>query len=95
MAELGAHINAVGATYPNWRELDDEILRRARLPSNRWKQRARIGRRHAAGNIFAGSASLAGTKAGRQSQDEITFTNRSGSRRMRRRRVWFIAEAAE
>src|SRR5437773_10966453 len=25
----GAHINAVGATRPNWRELDDEVLRRA------------------------------------------------------------------
>ena len=27
----GTHINAVGATRPNWRELDDEVLRRARL----------------------------------------------------------------
>ena len=25
----GAHINAVGATRPNWRELDDEVLRRS------------------------------------------------------------------
>src|SRR5437773_8472246 len=25
----GAHINAVGATRPNWRELDDEVSRRA------------------------------------------------------------------
>src|SRR6184192_2833481 len=27
----GAHINAVGATRPNWRELDDEILQRATI----------------------------------------------------------------
>jgi ornithine cyclodeaminase/alanine dehydrogenase-like protein (mu-crystallin family) len=27
----GAHINAVGATRPNWRELDDEVLRRATI----------------------------------------------------------------
>ena len=27
----GAHINAVGATRPNWRELDDELLRLARI----------------------------------------------------------------
>ena len=27
----GAHINAVGATRPNWRELDDAVLRRARI----------------------------------------------------------------
>ena len=27
----GAHVNAVGAPRPDWRELDDELLRRARL----------------------------------------------------------------
>src|SRR5260370_40064578 len=27
----GAHINAVGATRPNWRELDDEVLQRATI----------------------------------------------------------------
>jgi ornithine cyclodeaminase/alanine dehydrogenase-like protein (mu-crystallin family) len=27
----GTHINAVGATRPDWRELDDEVLRRARI----------------------------------------------------------------
>ena len=27
----GAHINAVGATRPNWRELDNEVLRRATI----------------------------------------------------------------
>jgi ornithine cyclodeaminase/alanine dehydrogenase-like protein (mu-crystallin family) len=27
----GAHINAVGATRPDWRELDDEVLRKARI----------------------------------------------------------------
>lgn len=29
--EPGAHINAVGATRPDWRELDDGVLRRARI----------------------------------------------------------------
>src|SRR5881398_2599743 len=28
---LGVHINAVGATRPNWRELDDDTLRKARI----------------------------------------------------------------
>src|SRR5947208_195592 len=27
----GAHINAVGATRPNWRELDDDVLRRSTI----------------------------------------------------------------
>ena len=27
----GAHVNAVGATRPNWRELDDVLLRKARI----------------------------------------------------------------
>jgi alanine dehydrogenase len=27
----GAHVNAIGAPRPDWRELDDEVLRRARI----------------------------------------------------------------
>jgi ornithine cyclodeaminase/alanine dehydrogenase-like protein (mu-crystallin family) len=27
----GTHVNAIGATRPDWRELDDEVLARARL----------------------------------------------------------------
>ena len=35
----GMHINAVGATRPNWRELDDEALRKARIYVDSQKQR--------------------------------------------------------
>jgi ornithine cyclodeaminase/alanine dehydrogenase-like protein (mu-crystallin family) len=72
---LGAHINAVGATRPNWRELDDEVLRRARLyVESREAASKESGDIIAAGNIFAELGEvLAGTKAGRQSEDEITL----------------------
>jgi ornithine cyclodeaminase/alanine dehydrogenase-like protein (mu-crystallin family) len=71
----GTHINAVGATRPNWRELDDEVLRRARLyVESREAAGKESGDVIAAGNIFAELGEvLAGTKVGRQSEDEITL----------------------
>ena len=71
----GAHINAVGATRPNWRELDDEVLRQARIyVESREAAMKESGDVIAAGKIFAEIGEvLAGSKAGRQSGEEITL----------------------
>jgi alanine dehydrogenase len=71
----GAHINAVGAPRPDWRELDDQVLRRARLyVDSREAAEKESGDARAAGEIFAelGEA-VAGTRPARQSADEITL----------------------
>jgi ornithine cyclodeaminase/alanine dehydrogenase-like protein (mu-crystallin family) len=71
----GVHINAVGATRPNWRELDDEVLRRARLyVESREAAMKESGDVIAAGQIFAeiGEA-VAGSKNGRETDEEITL----------------------
>jgi alanine dehydrogenase len=71
----GTHINAVGATRPNWRELDDEALRRARIYVElRGAAMKESGDVIAAGDIFAEIGEVvAGTKPGRQSKEEITL----------------------
>ena len=71
----GAHINAVGATRPDWRELDDELLRRSRIfVETREAAMKESGDVIAAGNIFAEIGEVvAGTKSGRQSNEEITL----------------------
>jgi ornithine cyclodeaminase/alanine dehydrogenase-like protein (mu-crystallin family) len=71
----GAHINAVGATRPDWRELDDAILRRARIyVEAREAAMKESGDIIAAGNIFAEIGEVvAGTKSGRKSEEEITL----------------------
>jgi alanine dehydrogenase len=71
----GAHINAVGATRPNWRELDDETLRRARLYVEfREAAMKESGDVMAAGEIFAEIGEvMAHTKTGRESEEEITL----------------------
>jgi alanine dehydrogenase len=71
----GAHINAVGATRPNWRELDDELLRRARIfVEAREAAMKESGDVIAAGNIFAEIGEVvAGTKSGRESKEEMTL----------------------
>jgi ornithine cyclodeaminase/alanine dehydrogenase-like protein (mu-crystallin family) len=71
----GAHVNAVGACRPDWRELDDELVRRARLyVDSRAAAITESGDVIAAGEPFAelGEA-LAGTRPGRQSSEEITL----------------------
>jgi len=71
----GTHINAVGAPRPDWRELDDEVLRRARLyVDSREAAEKESGDARAADEIFAelGEA-VAGTRPARQSADEITL----------------------
>ncbi|MEO8044042.1 MAG: NAD(P)-binding domain-containing protein [Spartobacteria bacterium] len=71
----GAHINAVGATRPNWRELDDALLGRAKLyVESREAAGKESGDVIAAGRIFAELGEvIAGAKPGRESADEITL----------------------
>ena len=70
----GAHINAVGATRPNWRELDDELLVRAKLFVESREAAKRVRRRHCRRKIFAELGEvIAGAKAGREAEDEITL----------------------
>ena len=71
----GTHINAVGATRPDWRELDDAVLRRARIfVEAREDAMKESGDVIAAGNIFAEIGEVvAGTKRGRESEEEITL----------------------
>lgn len=71
----GVHINAVGAPRPNWRELDDALLARAKLyVESREAASRESGDVIAAGSIFAeiGEA-LGGTKPGREARDEVTL----------------------
>jgi ornithine cyclodeaminase/alanine dehydrogenase-like protein (mu-crystallin family) len=71
----GAHVNAVGATRPTWRELDDELLRRAKLYVDSREASAReSGEVIQAGAIFAEVGELvAGKRPGRESHDEVTL----------------------
>jgi ornithine cyclodeaminase/alanine dehydrogenase-like protein (mu-crystallin family) len=71
----GTHINAVGATRPTWRELDDEVVRRARIyVESREAAMKESGDIIAAGQIFAEIGEVvAGAKPGRQSHEEITL----------------------
>jgi alanine dehydrogenase len=71
----GTHINAVGATRPEWRELDDETLRRARLyVESREAAMRESGDVIAAGRIAAEIGEVvAGAPAGRATDDDITL----------------------
>jgi ornithine cyclodeaminase/alanine dehydrogenase-like protein (mu-crystallin family) len=71
----GCHINAVGAVRPDWRELDDEALRRARLyVDSREAGLLESGDVIAAGGIFAEIGEVVtGLKPGRESPEVITL----------------------
>jgi alanine dehydrogenase len=71
----GAHVNAVGAPRPGWRELDDEVLRRTRVyVDSREAAVKESGDIIAAGEIFAEIGEVvAGTKPGRRSDKEVTL----------------------
>jgi alanine dehydrogenase len=71
----GTHINAVGAPRPDWRELDDETLRHARIyVDSREAALKESGDVIAAGRIFAEVGEVVtGAKPGRQSAEEITL----------------------
>ena len=71
----GVHINAVGAPRPDWRELDDGVLDRARLyVDSREAAQMESGDVLAAGEVFAEVGEVAaGTRPGRQDPEEITL----------------------
>jgi ornithine cyclodeaminase/alanine dehydrogenase-like protein (mu-crystallin family) len=71
----GAHINAIGAVRPDWRELDDEAVTRARVFV---ESREAAGRE--SGDVIAARCIaaeigevIAGTARGRETADEITL----------------------
>jgi ornithine cyclodeaminase/alanine dehydrogenase-like protein (mu-crystallin family) len=71
----GAHINALGAPRPDWRELDDEVLRHARIyVDSREAAMKESGDVIAAGEIFAELGEVvSGAKPGRRSAEEVTL----------------------
>jgi alanine dehydrogenase len=72
----GAHVNAVGAPRPDWRELDDAVFRRARLYVD-----SREAAPRESGDVIGSGAAIfaelgevvASTRPGRQAADEITL----------------------
>jgi len=71
----GAHINAVGATRPNWRELDDEVLRRSTIYVE-----SREAALKESGDVIAAKKEpieigevIAGKQSGRTSVNQITL----------------------
>ncbi len=71
----GAHVNAVGAVRPDWRELDDAALRRSRLyVESREAASLEAGDVIAAGAPFAEIGEVvAGTRPGRGNAKEVTL----------------------
>src|SRR5215212_5471682 len=71
----GTHINAVGAPRPDWRELDDEVLRHAKVYVD-----SREAAMKESGDVIAAREVLAeigevisGAEQGRRSADEVTL----------------------
>ena len=71
----GSHVNSVGASRPDWRELDDAVLSRARIfVESREAASRESGDVIAAGRIDAEIGEVfAGVHPGRVSSDEITL----------------------
>ena len=71
----GVHINAVGAPRPDWRELDDEVLRLATVyVDSRAAAMQESGDVIAGGKVFAELGEVvSGAMPGRRSSDEITL----------------------
>jgi len=71
----GTHVNAVGACRPDWRELDDDALRKSRLYVDSREAASReSGDVIAGGNIVAEIGEvLSGARPGRESAEEITL----------------------
>ena len=71
----GVHINAVGAPRPDWRELDEDVLRNAKIyVDSREAAMRESGDIIAAGTIVGEIGEVfAGTLAGRQSEQDVTL----------------------
>ena len=71
----GMHVNSVGAPRPDWRELDDNVLRKAKLYVEQREAASReSGDVIAGGKIFAEIGEVfGGGKPGRESVEEITL----------------------
>jgi len=71
----GAYVNSVGAALPQWRELDDDLVRRARIfVDSRAGALVESGDVMAAGRVDAEIGEvLLGTHAGRRSPAEVTW----------------------
>ncbi len=70
----GAHVNAVGACRPDWRELDDDLVRGARLYVESREAATRESGDVMAGMVVAELGEVvAGTAPGRQTDDEVTL----------------------
>jgi alanine dehydrogenase len=71
----GAHINALGAPRPDWRELDDEVLRRAKVyVDSREAAMKESGDVIAAGEVLAEIGEVvSGAEQGRRSSEEVTL----------------------
>jgi thiomorpholine-carboxylate dehydrogenase len=71
----GAHVNSVGASRPDWRELDDAVLSRARIfVESREAASRESGDVIAAGRIDAEIGEVfAGVRPGRVSPEEVTL----------------------
>jgi alanine dehydrogenase len=71
----GAHVNAVGAPRPTWRELDDDALAKSRIyVESREAATRESGDVIAAGGAFAEIGEVvSGTQPGRKSESEITI----------------------
>src|SRR5918995_7317952 len=71
----GAHINAVGAPRPDWRELDDQVLRRAKVyVDSREAAMKESGDVIAAGEVLAEIGEVvSGAEQGRRSSEEVTL----------------------
>jgi len=71
----GTHVNAIGATRPNWRELDDQLVTTARVFVD-----SREAATRESGDVIAAKsevteigAVVAGTAPGRRNEQEITL----------------------
>ncbi len=77
----GAHINAIGANHPKWREMDDDALAASKIfVDSREAAMVESGDIIAAGHIFAEIGEVVtGVRPGRESGDEITLFKSLGA----------------
>jgi ornithine cyclodeaminase/alanine dehydrogenase-like protein (mu-crystallin family) len=74
----GTHVNAIGATRPEWRELDDDLVTRPRVFVDSREAALResgdvIAASGAGGEVVEIGAVVAGTDPGRRTAEEITL----------------------